>query len=150
MGIIECLFDLIYEMIAWHRKRENRSAEIHSAVRAGDLPKIQAMLKEKPSLVNSKNSGGATPLLLAASTGHREVVELLLASKADINGRDFDGVTPLHRAALYGHKDVVELLLANKADVHARDSGGATPFILASTTGHKDIADLLRRHGGRE
>jgi ankyrin repeat protein len=150
MGLIEMLLTLICKIISWRHRGDNLIAEFHDAVKVGDLAKVKTMLKDKPTLVSSKNNHGATPLFLASATGCKDVVELLLANKADVNVRDFDGVTPLHRAALYGHMDVVELLLGNKFDVNAKDSGGATPLFLASTMGHKDVAELLRQHGGHE
>jgi ankyrin repeat protein len=51
-----------------------------------------------------------TPLHFAAAYGHQNVVELLLASKADVNAKDNNGWTPAHTAAAYGHKDLAELL----------------------------------------
>ncbi|MGO8926242.1 MAG: ankyrin repeat domain-containing protein, partial [Limisphaerales bacterium] len=51
-----------------------------------------------------------TPLHLAARLGHKDVAELLLASKADVNAKDNGGQTPLHLAVVFGHKDVAELL----------------------------------------
>ncbi len=52
-----------------------------------------------------------TPLHFAAAYGHPEnVVELLLANKADVNAKDNNGWTPSHTAAAYGHKDLAELL----------------------------------------
>src|ERR1017187_9440312 len=70
--------------------------EIHDAAKAGDLEKVSALLKDKPDLVSSKNNDGSTPLHLAATKGDWKVVELLLASKAEVNAKDNSGVTPLH------------------------------------------------------
>jgi ankyrin repeat protein len=47
---------------------------------------------------------------LAAWDGRKDVVELLLANKAEINAKDKGGNTPLRAAASNGHKDVAELL----------------------------------------
>jgi len=46
----------------------------------------------------------------AASEGHRDMVELLLANKADINAKDNDNKTPLDYAVKNAHEDVAELL----------------------------------------
>ncbi len=107
-----------------------------------------------------KDSTDETPLHDAATDGHKEVVKLLLANRADVNAKDNDGLTPLHEAAsqpqkgVLEYKDVVELLLANKADVNAKDNDGLTPLHYAKDaeeiTGRKDMTELLRKHGGHE
>jgi uncharacterized protein len=51
-----------------------------------------------------------TPLYLAAFNGRKDVVELLLANKAEVNAKNKLGYTPLHGADLMGCKDVAELL----------------------------------------
>lgn len=130
--------------------------KIHDAAGNGDLGKVKALLKDNPDLVFSKDKSGRTPLDWAAASGHKEVVELLLANKANVNANDNHGVTPLHMAAGNGHKDVAEALLANKADVNARDNYGWTPLGEASLKSHKekkgrkDVAELLRQHGGHK
>ena len=47
-------------------------------------------------MVFSKDNKGKTPLHWAALSGHKDVVELLLASKAEVNAKNNDGQTPLH------------------------------------------------------
>ena len=84
--------------------------EIHDAAKAGDLEKVKALLKDHFDLVFNKDNDGRSPLHWAASYGHKNVVELLLANKAEVNAKDNHGQTPLHVAAAEGHKDVVELL----------------------------------------
>jgi ankyrin repeat protein len=42
--------------------------------------------------------------------GHKDVVELLLASKAEDNPRDKNGNAPLHFAVSNKHQDVADLL----------------------------------------
>src|ERR1022692_742771 len=122
-----------------------RPPSIHDAATSGDLGKVKALLKGNPDLIDKS---GMTPLHWAASRGHKDVAELLLANKADVNARNTGptrlniGMTPLHYAAGSGHKAVVELLVANGADVNAR-SGRVTPLHLAARDGHKNVAELL-------
>jgi ankyrin repeat protein len=119
--------------------------EIHDAARNGFLSTVQELIKKDPDLVSSKDESGATPLLVAAAKGHKDVVQLLLANKADVDAKANNSRTPLHMAAANGHKDVVELLLANFADVSAKDSEGMSPVDLATKGGHEDIVELLRK-----
>ena len=124
--------------------------EIHDAAKNGDLEKAKSLLKDNPDLVFSKDTNGLTPLHWAAIQGHKDMVELLLANKADVNARDNYGWTALHAAALFGQAGVTELLLANKADVNAKANDGWTPLHRATANGHKDVAEVLRQHGGHE
>jgi ankyrin repeat protein len=123
--------------------------EIHDAARDGDLEKVKALLKDNPDLVFSKDNVGWMPLEFAAWKGYKDIVELLLASNADVNAKDNLGDTPLHFAVANDHKDVVELLLASKADVNAKDKAGETPLHEAAMKDHKDVAKFLLQHGAR-
>jgi hypothetical protein len=124
---------------------------IHEAARNGDIKTVEAMLKDHPDLVSSKEEKyGQTPLHIAAFNDHVDVAKLLLAHKADVNAKANNGATPLHLAAAKGFKDMVELLLANKADINAADNDGWSPLHSAVVWGHKDIEDLLRQQGGQD
>lgn len=90
---------------------------------------------------------GWTPLHWAAAKGHKDVVELLLANKADADATESFGWTPLHWAANNGRRDVVELLLASKANVNSNNNNGGTPLHWAETKGHRDVVDLLLAKG---
>jgi ankyrin repeat protein len=121
--------------------------EIHDVVQHGDLQAIKLLLDGNPDLIFSKDSLGLTPLHVAALTGRRDVVQLLLANKADVNARDKDGYTPLHWAADRGHKDLVKLLLVNRADINARLMDGETPLHCAVRAvrrqGYIEVVELL-------
>ncbi|KAM3076143.1 hypothetical protein ACMFMG_006342 [Clarireedia jacksonii] len=95
--------------------------------------------------INNLDSDGNTPLLLAAKEGHKDVVQLLLATDGvDLNCKDKENLTPLSWAAWNGHKDVVQLLLAtNGVDLNCRDTYDGTPLLLAAQEGHKDVVQLL-------
>uniref|UniRef100_A0A3Q0SBX1 Oxysterol-binding protein n=1 Tax=Amphilophus citrinellus TaxID=61819 RepID=A0A3Q0SBX1_AMPCI len=86
----------------------------------GNCPQVQRLLQSRihqNSSLNincrssSKTCSGWTPLHLACSFGHRDVVEELLKAGADVNLQNNLGDTPLHKAAYAGRKEIVLLLL---------------------------------------
>jgi hypothetical protein len=124
---------------------------IHDAARAGDLAKVESLVKAHPDLVSSADEKyGQTPLHVAAFNDHKDVVEFLLANKADVNAKAENGSTPLHLAAAKGNLDIVELLLANKADIDAVDKQGWSPLHSAITWGQKSVEDFLTEKGGKD
>jgi hypothetical protein len=126
------------------------SGGIHYASGAGAVGTVEAVLKDNPDLVSSKDRDGQTPLHLAAEKDRKEVAQFLLAHGADVNAKDNNGNSPLHVAAERGSKVVAELLLAGKADVNIKNNNGATPLDLAVRADRTDVAELLRQHGGQE
>ncbi len=102
----------------------------------------------------------STALHYAADAGHKAIVELLLASKANVNATDAYGAAPLHYATLNGFKAVVEILLANEANIEGVatrqdqvasgplrvDFRGATPLHLAAEN-HRTITEMLLNKG---
>ena len=120
-----------------------RRTESHAAVRAGDVAKVKQLLATAPELVDAKDWLGDTPLQVAVQMGSTELVELLLAHKADVNAKANAGWTPLHWAAYWSRKEIAGLLLRHKADVNAQNSVGFTPLHWAAYRGSKEVAELL-------
>src|SRR5882762_8112045 len=73
--------------------------QIQKAVKDNNLPEVRQLLKNDPGLVFAKDENGFTPLHLAAANGHKDMVDFLLTTKADVNAKDNSGSTPLHQAA---------------------------------------------------
>ncbi len=86
----------------------------------------------------------ATPLYNAASSGHVEIVRLLLENGANpnITSYDWEG-TPLATAARSGNKLIVELLLKHGADTTIQDSKGETALDKAKKYNHVEIIQIL-------
>ena len=55
--------------------------------------------REGKDLVKARNQNEETPLHMAASEGHIDIINILLKYKPDINARDRHQWTPLHSAA---------------------------------------------------
>jgi len=126
---------------------------IHDAAKAGDLPAVQALLKDNPGLVSSPDKLGFTPLHWAVSKDHKDIVEFLLAQHANVEATTNAGYTPLMSAALRGNKEIVELLLDKGADVNAKvrhgftNDLGQTALYFAAAGGRKEVVVLLLDRG---
>ena len=85
---------------------------------------------ESDVLVNAKDDEGATPLIIAAQEGDRNILKTLLENNAQIDEQDLSGSTALMVAVkryLFEDeseetRECVEMLLEWNADVNATDN----------------------------
>lgn len=85
-----------------------------------------------------------TPMYLAASGGHVQVIQALLQHGGSVHELDAQGWDPLRRAAFEGHSQAVASLLGHGA--RATNLGALSSFSFASTTTTEQrqrILDLL-------
>lgn len=89
-----------------------------------------------------------TALMFAVKADYPNIVELLLASKAQINLKDSQGQTALLLAIPSGNITTIMKLILAKANLNVqRQSDGWTALMLAIKEGHENIAKLLIRKG---
>ncbi|MGV8118149.1 MAG: ankyrin repeat domain-containing protein [Candidatus Xenobiia bacterium LiM19] len=130
------------------------AGEIFRAVDNGDAERVGHLLDENPSLISSRNNRSCTPLLLAAESGWKYVVDTLISHGADVNAKmkcsGWDsGYTPLHMAVRWNYSIVAEALITHGADINAVDDRGHTPIAIARDCGLSRMKDTLRKHGAR-
>ncbi|HLK58945.1 MAG TPA: ankyrin repeat domain-containing protein [Chthonomonadaceae bacterium] len=87
-------------------------ADIFAAIILGMTDRVAALLKADPRLANAMTPHRRTALHIAAESGNKEIVALLLESGADVHAGD-----PFHYGATAisltrDHKEVADLLLA--------------------------------------
>src|SRR5882672_8928364 len=122
---------------------------LFEACAAGEIERVERLLAEDASRLNSYSGDGWTPLHLAAFFGHAKIVELLLAQEADVaaRSRNPNGNTPLHAALAGNFKLVVGLLIGGGADVNASDAAGWRPLHLAAANNNMDAIKALVAQG---
>jgi ankyrin repeat protein len=86
-------------------------------------------------------------LFAAASTGHPDLVQVLLTAGANIEVATASGITPLGAAAAAGHVEVAQLLLSAGANIAATDAAGQTPLHSVVHAGNRYMVQLLLQQG---
>ena len=100
------------------------------------------------NLLNLCFFSGFTPLILAASGGHVDVVRLLLENEAQLEAtseRTKD--TALSLACSGGKEEVVRVLLEKGANIEHRNVSDYTPLSLAASGGYIKIIEMLLTSG---
>jgi ankyrin repeat protein len=103
---------------------------------------VEALL-DSGAEIESKDTNGHTPLLLAADEGHETVVKVLIEANAETESKDENGQTPLSLAAWKGHETIVKMLLEANADVESKDMRNQTPLYWAAMKGCKAVVEAL-------
>ena len=115
---------------------------IGRVVRSGDIQLLHSMI-DAGFDVNSTNTYGTTPLMVAASYGRLEIVRALLSSGADPNRMRNDKFTALALAAFFGHEEVVRLLITHGAKPSANTRFNTSPQMWARARTFQGVAKYL-------
>ena len=111
--------------------------------------KVEEIVNSGTININNCDADGYTPLILACTVGHHDIVEYLISKKADVDFTAPDGASALFCAVQEGHWEVVELLIDSDASVNLQSNGGATPLYIASQEGFKSLVRKLLQHGAK-
>jgi ankyrin repeat protein len=106
-------------------------AQFVKAIQDGKGDDALKLLKEKPTLVNSRDFNGETALIAAINNRDQDWTGYLLNQGADPNLPGPNGETPLIAAARAGFQDAVEWLVSLGAKVDADNRAGETALIIA-------------------
>ncbi len=148
----------------------NGSADLISAVQAGDATVVARLLADEPDLVSARDEAGVSALLLARYRSDRAVMDALLAVDPDMDvfeaaaygyldrlterlvddpGRATafaaDGFTALHLAAFFGKVDAARALLEAGAsvEVYGRNEFANQPLHAAAAGRHIEVCRVL-------
>src|SRR5262249_16211219 len=141
-----------------HLRAHGADVDICTASFIGDLARVRELLGQDPSLANRPSdyvtyyACSGTPLRNAATTGHLDIVKLLLEHGADPNLPE-EHIAPrghaLHSAVCNGHIEVVRLLLEHGAypNVEVESSADTLSAALGAagynTERNQEMVDLL-------
>jgi ankyrin repeat protein len=137
LGAAEALVDWPKTRVEW-RSAKDESPLMIAALR-GHTDLVRKLIARDADV----NKPGWTPLHYAATSGHLEIMALLLEHHAYIDAESPNKTTPLMMAAYYGTQEAVKLLLDAGADPTLRNDLGMTAVDFAQKGGRKDAAALI-------
>ena len=85
------------------------ATQLRQAAELGDVPALQALLGKQP-VIDARDAGGRTALMLATLHGQTQAAEVLLSAGADPNAADAQGTTPLQAALAADQTDIAAAL----------------------------------------
>ena len=118
------------------------------AIKRGDVQGVRDLL-DRGTDVDARDRHGQTALMLAAHAGHREVVEALIAHRANLNTTAKHGLSPLMLALVAGHAEVARLLALAGTDLSLQGTGapgfaGKTAYDLAVERDMQELSAALK------
>lgn len=119
---------------------QDRGTQFRRAVATGNLAEIQKLAPSK-DVVNSADSQGLTPLMIAAALGKSKIVVYLLKAGANIEATTAEWKAPaLMFAANFGRMEAATALVDAGANVKAVDKEGYTcvDYCILPTTGQTE------------
>jgi uncharacterized protein len=138
------MVELLLQFLPLEFRDKNQNTALHTAV-SGNSSKFVDYLLTRGLPIDSRGSGGKMPIHLAAIYS-TELIQVLIARKADLNARDMFGNTPLHAAAQMGSTQAVQTLLDLGADVDPVNDERETPLHKAIKRGSEMKVKLLLEH----
>jgi ankyrin repeat protein len=128
--------------------QDTHADKMMKALRDGDHPTFEHLLRQNPKSAKGRGIGGSTPLMYAALYGNAHAAGLLLNKGANTNTKNDAGATALLWAV--DDPQITRLLLEHGADPNVRSADGVSPLLLAAShLGSSGVLKLLLDHGAK-
>lgn len=121
--------------------------QLLDAVRKGDGGMTMSLLSANPTLINTRDSGGDTPLLVALQKAKDDWASFFIGKGADVNSANREGETPLILATRNSSEQAVDMLIKSNAKVDQSNRVGETALIVAVQLRNPRIAKQLLNAG---
>ncbi|XP_054904935.1 ankyrin repeat domain-containing protein 13A [Poeciliopsis prolifica] len=103
---------------------------LHSAVWENDYRKLEQQIRSQQNDIEAVDPRGRTPLHLAVSLGHLELVRVLLRHGASVTKENAKHWTVLQEAVSTGDPEMVQLVLQRRDYLKASTALGGVPELL--------------------
>ncbi len=125
----------------------SKAVNFHQLVSSGSVDEVEQQLLLLDEKTINEVVSGMTPIMLAASRGSNEIIDLLFTQGADPNKRGSMQRTALQYATEKNHLEAAKRLLAYGAEIDAYDNGRLTPLIMAADRGYTELGLLFIEKG---
>ncbi|XP_065062546.1 serine/threonine-protein phosphatase 6 regulatory ankyrin repeat subunit A-like isoform X2 [Rhopilema esculentum] len=122
----------------------------HIAAAKGSLEVMKELVQCDPASINTRNKRTyETPMHLAASGGHYDLMQFLFSKGGSVEDEDKEGMTPLHLCAKYGHRNLIESLKGKVPLSMSSAKNGLTAIHVGAEYGQAEVVqDLLQKVSG--
>ncbi|XP_022777993.1 ankyrin repeat and EF-hand domain-containing protein 1-like, partial [Stylophora pistillata] len=117
---------------------------LHFAAEGGDTDVIDLIRTHLPD-IESKETNGNTPLMVAALKGKLHAVKRLLEKGANVTCVNDRRWNMLHCAVRSSNPDVIDLILTHVPDIESKAANGATSLVIAVRCGKLQGVKHLER-----
>ena len=141
---VKMLLDKGADMAA---RDEKEFTALHKAARNGHPTVCKLLVDHYKFDVDARDNEDGTPLIFAAYKGHNDVVETLMARKANVNAAGSRSNSALMLAVTGNHLSTVTLLLEHGADLNSKTLDNENVLDKAKS---KEMRQLLLDSGAME
>jgi len=114
-----------------------------SAITGNSYDTFQLLLNCKDVNLNHRSSAGGTPMIFAAQSGRKKMVNALLDKGANQDLAQNNGVTPFFTACEFGHLLIAKRLVEKGAHVNCVIDNSISPLLAATANGHIQVVQYL-------
>ena len=126
---------------------QEKISAILTASARGEISHVQEMLEGGDVTFACKDRMDRTPLHIAASEGHDDLVRHLLSLKADPTAKDKFGNTPFNDAVRSKHDNIVSIMKKEDPNIAFKLGGNETGVLMCQAAFHGKIDDIKRLVG---